>query len=184
MDHLTELFKPFAGAHGLDFVSFGRNISAQACNLPDYDGTSPSTSGPRSALGTLEISEAWNSALEPAPVTPTDSAAYKLLSGTILATHESAPGISPKRELGQSLHDNSPHGSHDGRKKERMIVAPALIGGNTGSSQSASRSSDRRPLIHLTVCRYSVLLEPHSTYIPFRVHSRVGFKEHPHCERK
>ena len=57
--------------------------------------------------GTLTLSDAFGHALEPAPVTPTDEAPYKLLSGTIRATYDSrrhadtnedikiAPGIMP-----------------------------------------------------------------------------------------
>ncbi|KAG8678981.1 hypothetical protein FRC08_017330, partial [Ceratobasidium sp. 394] len=58
------------------------------------------------ALGTLTLSDAWGTALEPAPVTPTEgkeAAAYRLLSGVIRKT--------------------------SGDKK--VIVSPAIMSGNT-----------------------------------------------------
>lgn len=118
--HLTKLFTPFASSHNLDFISFGKNISSPSCH-----GASRSSS---TSSGTLEIYDAFGRALNPAPITPTDSAAWKLLSGTILRTHETSKvaTVTP-----------STSSVEDGKKKEKkknMIVAPALIGGNTGSS--------------------------------------------------
>ncbi|KAG9073480.1 hypothetical protein FS749_015124 [Ceratobasidium sp. UAMH 11750] len=58
------------------------------------------------ALGTLTLSDAWGTALEPAPVTPTEgkeAAAYRLLSGVIRKT----------------------------RGGKEVIVSPAIMGGNT-----------------------------------------------------
>ncbi|KAF9511576.1 hypothetical protein BS47DRAFT_1377147 [Hydnum rufescens UP504] len=88
---LTQLLEPLAAKHRLDFVSFGRNVSV----LPSQNA--------RAFL---------SGALEPAPISPTDSAAYKLLSGTILATYkESFAGRAPN--------------------DRKMIVGPGLAGGNT-----------------------------------------------------
>lgn len=98
VDHLTTLFTPFAKYHNLDFVSFGRNISS-------------ATKTPIS--GTFEIFDAFHSALESAPITPTDTEAYRLLSGTILATHAKSVFSIPDRP-------------------KDLIVTPFLAGGNTG----------------------------------------------------
>ncbi|KAG9076408.1 hypothetical protein FRC06_009519 [Ceratobasidium sp. 370] len=58
------------------------------------------------ALGTLTLSDAWGTALEPAPVTPTEgkeAAAYRLLSGVIRKT----------------------------RGDKKVVVSPAIMSGNT-----------------------------------------------------
>ena len=114
--HLTKLFTPFAHSHNLDFISFGKNISTSSCH------SSSSLSS-----GTLEIYDAFGRALNPAPITPTDSAAWKLLSGTILRTHETSK-VATVVPSTSSVEDGKKE------KKKNMIVAPALIGGNTGSS--------------------------------------------------
>lgn len=58
-------------------------------------------------LGTLTLSDAWGTALDPAPVTPTEGiegAAYKLLSGVIRQT----------------------------RGDKKTVISPAIMSGNTG----------------------------------------------------
>jgi Gly-Xaa carboxypeptidase len=62
--HLTSLFLPLAKKYDLAYNAFGRNITI----LPN---------SPRR----FTISDAYGTGLEPAPISPTDSAAYKLLSG-------------------------------------------------------------------------------------------------------
>ncbi|KAI5124192.1 hypothetical protein M0805_005043 [Coniferiporia weirii] len=59
--------------------------------------------------GALTLSDAFGTALEPAPVTPTDGAPYRLLSGTIRATYN----------------------SHRGFANEEVQVAPGIMTGNT-----------------------------------------------------
>ena len=61
--------------------------------------------------GKLTLSDAWDSALEPAPVTPTAQAPYELLSGTIRATY----GTRTNKTDGDSI-----------------IVSPGIMPGNTG----------------------------------------------------
>ena len=66
--------------------------------------------------GTLELSDAWGTALEPAPITPTskDAAAFQLLSGTIKATfHQFRNKNEDVREI---------------------VVAPGIMSGNTGTN--------------------------------------------------
>ncbi|KAL5537057.1 hypothetical protein ACEPAF_880 [Sanghuangporus sanghuang] len=60
--------------------------------------------------GKISLSAAWDYALEPAPVTPTDAAPYKLLSGTIRATYNVHRGSS---------------------RKEEIKIAPGIMAGNT-----------------------------------------------------
>ena len=64
------------------------------------------------ASGTLTLSEAFRSGLEPAPITPTgaDAAPYQLLSGTIKATYNAH----------RSINDT-----------DSIIVAPSMMSGNT-----------------------------------------------------
>ncbi|KAH9975656.1 hypothetical protein BJV74DRAFT_178104 [Russula compacta] len=72
LKHLTEEFN-------LTYIAFGTEVS-----------TENST-----AAGTLTLTDAWSTALEPAPVTPTggDSAPWQLLSGTIKATYNAHRGL-------------------------------------------------------------------------------------------
>lgn len=115
MTHLTRLLEPLAAKYNLDFISFGRNSSGSA---PHDCRNSPA--------GTLTLSDAFGgTALEPAPISPTDSVAYKVLSGTILATYKE---------------------SYAGKisNATKMIVAPGVAGGNTGRASSLY-PSNREP---------------------------------------
>ncbi|KAF7430744.1 hypothetical protein PC9H_006455 [Pleurotus ostreatus] len=75
VEHDTQLLKSLANKFNLTYTSFGAQISAK---------DAPSS-------GTLTLSDAWGTALEPAPITPTgrDAAPYALLAGTIKATFNS-----------------------------------------------------------------------------------------------
>jgi hypothetical protein len=64
------LLKDFAVLHNITFVSFGNTIIDKG------------------AIPKIEISDAWGTGLEPAPVTPVNAAPYRLLSGSILATEK------------------------------------------------------------------------------------------------
>ncbi|KAG8863946.1 hypothetical protein FRC20_010416 [Serendipita sp. 405] len=66
--HYNVLLKELATVRNITFVSFGNTLLD------------------RGTLPKIEISDAWGTALEPAPISPTDSEAFKLLSGTIIAT--------------------------------------------------------------------------------------------------
>ncbi|KAH7926427.1 carboxypeptidase S [Leucogyrophana mollusca] len=70
MDRFASIVLPVAAKHNMSLDAFGEVISAD---------------GP--AWGQIRLSDAFNTALEPAPVTPTTgSGPYELLSGTILST--------------------------------------------------------------------------------------------------
>ncbi|KAG8839356.1 hypothetical protein FRC18_011467 [Serendipita sp. 400] len=66
--HYNVLLKELATVRNITFVSFGNTLLD------------------RGTLPKIEISDAWGTALEPAPISPTDSEAFRLLSGTIIAT--------------------------------------------------------------------------------------------------
>lgn len=65
-DHLLDTVQPVASRFNLSINAFGRSVGAE-----------------NSAAGRLSLTDAFGTALEPAPVTPTTGSAYRLLSGTI-----------------------------------------------------------------------------------------------------
>jgi len=83
--HDSELLADLAEQFNLTYTAFGTKISKELDDAP---------SG-----GTLTLTDAFGTALEPAPVTPTESGdakPYELLSGTIKATynaHRSLQGV-------------------------------------------------------------------------------------------
>lgn len=93
----TQVLKHLAKEFNLTYIAFGTEIS-----------TENST-----AAGTLTLTDAWSTALGPAPVTPTggDSAPWQLLSGTIKATYNA-------------------HRSLEGANN--IFVIPGIMSGNTG----------------------------------------------------
>lgn len=95
--HDSNLLKSLAKDFNLTYEAFGKKLT--------LDDTTSS--------GTLTLSNAFQSHLEPAPVTPTgkDAAPYQLLSGTIKATYNS-------------------HRSLQGG--DTITVAPGMPSGNTG----------------------------------------------------
>jgi Gly-Xaa carboxypeptidase len=95
MEHDTKLLKPFAEKFNLSLTAFGTKLTDS--DKPTY--------------GTLELTDAWGTALEPAPVTPVNGAPYKLLSGTIKAVYAAHR---PEHV-----------------KEQSIAVAPGIMSGNT-----------------------------------------------------
>ncbi|KAH9945712.1 carboxypeptidase S [Amylocystis lapponica] len=95
-EHSTAILKSVAAGFNLSYTAFGSSISGEG--LPAY--------------GTLTLSDAWGTALEAAPVTPSgpDAAPFQLLSGTIKSTWK-------------NYHSSSGEGD--------IVVAPSLVSGNT-----------------------------------------------------
>jgi Gly-Xaa carboxypeptidase len=93
----TALLKSLAQQFNLSYTAFGEKLTS--ADAPSY--------------GSLELADAWGTALEPAPVTPIDGAAYKLLAGTIKATYD--------------------HHRADELHKQDIVVAPGIMTGNTGA---------------------------------------------------
>ena len=93
----ADVLKHLAKEFNLTYTAFGSAISTN-------DGPT---------AGTLTLTEAWGTPLEPAPVTPTDedSAPWRLLSGTIKATFNAHRGL-------------------DG--ENNIFVSPGIMSGNTG----------------------------------------------------
>jgi Gly-Xaa carboxypeptidase len=110
----TDVLEHLAKAFNLSYTAFGSVI------FPE-DGTS---------AGTLTLSDAWDDALEPAPVTPTgeDSAPWQLFSGTIKATYDAHRGL-------------------DGA--DNIFVAPGIMTGKTGGNLRAGTSAVKPRLTYM-----------------------------------
>jgi len=95
-EHSTALLKSVAAGFNLSYTAFGSSVTGDA---PGY--------------GTLTLSDAWGTALDPAPITPTgqDAAPFQLLSGTIRATWNSHRSIQ--------------------EEADGITVIPSLVSGNT-----------------------------------------------------
>ena len=92
----TELLKPIAAKFNLSFTSFGKPIT---------DPSAPS-------YGSVTLSSAWDTQLEPAPTSPyKGSAAFDILSGTIKSVYNTHRGL---------------------EGDDNIKVYPAYITGNTG----------------------------------------------------
>lgn len=94
--HLIDLFEPFTKSHNISLRAFGETI------------------GPLYGLANVTLSEAYGSALEPAPVTPSGNAAWKVFGGTIRSAYEDWAEGKP---------------GEDGK----VYVAPMAMNGNTGA---------------------------------------------------
>ncbi|BEI80149.1 hypothetical protein CcaverHIS002_0106780 [Cutaneotrichosporon cavernicola] len=80
-ERITDVLKSMASKFNLDFEAFGTVIHAQD-----------------KAAGKLTLAEAWNSSLEPAPVSPytVESPAWRLLSGTTKSVYATRPDVMRK----------------------------------------------------------------------------------------
>jgi Gly-Xaa carboxypeptidase len=127
-----DVLKHLAKEFNLTYTAFGSAISTE-------DGPT---------AGTLTLTDAWGTALEPAPVTPFDenSAPWQLLGGTIKATFNAHRGLSGE---------------------DNIFVSPGIMTGNTGGCISSvsvkaevdyiGRSTDTRYYWNLTrhIVRYN-----------------------------
>lgn len=95
--HDTALLRKLAHKFNLTYTAFGEQLSKQG--VPAY--------------GTLELSDAWGTALEPAPITPIEGKPFALLAGTIRSTYARHRGTDPV--------------AHD----DQIVVAPGIMTGNT-----------------------------------------------------
>ena len=95
--HDTALLEGLARKYNLSYQAFGKDVAV----------------GEGAKYGSLVLSDAWGTALEPAPVSPNGKhdLPYQLLSGTIKATYNS--------------HRNF-------RNDKQVQVAPGIMTGNTG----------------------------------------------------
>ncbi|TFY55688.1 hypothetical protein EVJ58_g8091 [Rhodofomes roseus] len=117
-DHAVAVLRPVADALNVTLVAF-----------PDDGDTLFSRREISSVAraGTVTLSDAFGTALEPAPVSPTDSAQWKVLAGTIRA----AWGV-PHPGLDRAL--NKPASVQvplQGEAEPDIVVVPSLLAGNT-----------------------------------------------------
>ena len=98
----TQILRGLAEKLNLSYIAFGEEIGDSSTK----------------SYGKLTLSDAFNTALRPAPLTPTgkNAAPYQMLSGTIKATYDA-------------------HRSGDG-----VIVSPGIMSGNTGMPSSPNNS--------------------------------------------
>ncbi len=123
----ADVLKHLAREFNLSYTAFGSAVSTE--------------DGPM--VGTLTLTEAWGTPLEPAPITLVgeDSAVWQLLSGTIKATFNAHRGI---------------YGA------DNVFVSPGISTGNTGR---CTPPVCRRGKFD-NVNRYEVLLEPLAPHYP------------------
>ena len=95
--HDTALLKELAHEFNLSYTAFGAHITE--VGAPAY--------------GTLSLSDAFGTALAPAPISPIDAPEYALLSGTIKATYNAHRSL---------------------ESDDNIAVAPGIMTGNTGAS--------------------------------------------------
>jgi Gly-Xaa carboxypeptidase len=108
MKHDAKLLMPLAKEFNLSLVAFGKHLSKE-------DATAK-------AWGSLELSDAWGTALEPAPITPSDAKPYQLLAKTIkavYAAHRSDHLVGEEKDKKRK------------EKADEIIIAPGIMSGNT-----------------------------------------------------
>lgn len=102
-ERFTDLIRPLAAEANLTLTAFGKKVPNR-------------TVEPWAAAGDVILSDAWGTALEPAPITPSDEKAmpYRLLSGTILAVEKAVQQV-------------------NGETK-KVFVAPSVMSGGSSST--------------------------------------------------
>lgn len=117
MKHDTVVLKYLAEKLNLSYTAFGKEV---------YTGSG-------AKHGSLEISDAWGTALEPAPITPMDGEAFKLLSGTIKTTFNA-------------------HRKY--KNTEEIVVAPGIMTGNTGAKGPFDLTWNAHQYVDITDTRH------------------------------
>ncbi len=134
-ERITRIVSPVAERFGLDVDAFGAKTAAAGAST-----------------GQLRISDAFGTALEPAPVTPMgDIGPVQLLSRTIIGV------LGASNRMGYD---------------KKTFIAPGMSTGNTGMS-FASRV-EMFAEYFITRFRHQALLEADETYLPIRPYQRRG----------
>lgn len=96
------------------------------------------------AWGVIELSDPFESASEPSPISPTDSEAYRILSGSIKATY------SAHRHIYGSV------GVQENKPGDEIIVSPGLMSGTTGKLCFGIQQPDQLTDFIVAECRFYV----------------------------
>ncbi|ORY35731.1 hypothetical protein BCR39DRAFT_511770 [Naematelia encephala] len=109
--HLIDTLSPIAKHYNLSLEAFGKDVQLKGCHHQLTDAKA----------GKLILSEAFHSALDPAPVSPhsVDSAAWRLLSGAVKAVYSTRPDAK----------DDELEANKD------IIMAPLISTGNTDTKR-------------------------------------------------
>ncbi|OCF32697.1 Gly-Xaa carboxypeptidase [Kwoniella heveanensis BCC8398] len=112
-ERLVDVLGPVASKLNLELEAFGKKVQYQGCH------TDEAPKGPKAGKVILDV--AWNSSLEPAPVSPftVDSAAWRLLSGTVKGVYNTRPEAQLNSE----------------EAKKEIIMAPSISTGNTDTKR-------------------------------------------------
>ncbi|KZT53554.1 carboxypeptidase S [Calocera cornea HHB12733] len=107
--HLTELLAPHAAKWNLSLDAFGELVSADTADAPK--------------VGSLVLTDAFGTSLEPAPVTPSSGAVWEVLGGTIKTVFAHNDGLpasvrAAKLEAGEEV-------------ATEINLAPGIMSGNT-----------------------------------------------------
>ncbi|TYJ52125.1 hypothetical protein B9479_007279 [Cryptococcus floricola] len=113
--HLIDVLSPIAKKYNLAINAFGKDIQPHGCH-----SSASSEKGPKA--GKIVLAEAFNSALDPAPVSPftVDSPAWRLLSGTVKGVYATRPEV---------------NGTSEGEKEKEIYMAPSISTGNTDTKR-------------------------------------------------
>lgn len=108
-ERITGVLAPVAKEYNLDFEAFGSNVLVH----DDDDADKPK------AAGKLTIGTAWNSTLNPAPVSPytAEDPAWRLLAGTTKGVYSTRPS------------------SHHEKWSNEIHMAPYMTTGNTDTKR-------------------------------------------------
>lgn len=106
-NHLVDVLSPVAGKYNLSLTAFGEDVEIKGCKMHMTE----------TKAGKVFLSEAFESSLEPAPISPhtIQSPAWRVLSGTVKGVYATRP------EADLSEED----------AKKTVIMAPMISTGNT-----------------------------------------------------
>ncbi|WVQ72089.1 hypothetical protein IAR50_001634 [Cryptococcus sp. DSM 104548] len=120
--HLIDIISPVAAKFNLAIDAFGKDIQTQhrGCHS---SSSSSGEKGPKA--GKIVLAEAFNSSLDPAPVSPftIESPAWRLLSGTVKGVYATRPGHGVNATVVEE------------EKEKEIYMAPSISTGNTDTKR-------------------------------------------------
>ncbi|WRT68601.1 uncharacterized protein IL334_005579 [Kwoniella shivajii] len=110
---LTDVIAPVASKLNLEVEAFGKDVQYHGCHM-HQDISEPK-------VGKVFLNVAFNSSLDPAPVSPftVDSAAWRLLSGTVKGVYATRPEAKLNEE----------------EAKKQIMMGPSISTGNTDTKR-------------------------------------------------